>query len=112
MSDDFVKGFSVSSSVLGRIAKANTRSSEHTHILSGGDLRQMGVWDNFLRIKGFDVGHQDVYPALRTAEERKRALQLFWEERIDGWWHFNKDYRELGIATEEEVRTAWAEFIR
>lgn len=105
MSDKFI--VRVSPEVLGRVEKANTRTSEYTHILCGGDLHQLGIWEEFLLRNRIEVGNQDVYPAFKTAEVRKTAIRLLWEERVEGWWNLNKEVLRLEIATEDEIRTAF-----
>lgn len=99
-------GFSVEPGVLGRIARAGTKSEGYPHTLSGGDLSQMGKWDRFLRSQGMDVGNRDVYPAFRSIEDYKRALELLWQHRIEGWWNLERELVQSEICTNEEFRAA------
>lgn len=71
-----------------------------------GDLRQMSQQDDFLRVRGFDVGRINVYPAVKTEEEFKRALALIWSARCPGWWHYSSQYIQYGICTTEEFNRA------
>jgi hypothetical protein len=88
--------------VWGLMAHAVNKSSapEYGHSLNG-DLNQMGIQGEVLRAQGFDVRHNDVYPCLRTTEDFKRALQLFWDRETEGWWNYRERMIEYGICTEE-----------
>ncbi len=62
-----------------------------------GDLSQMATQKVFLVKNGFDVGQLDVYPALKTEEEYLRAIKLIFEHRIEGWWNYKDDCKEIKI---------------
>lgn len=70
-----------------------------------GDLSQMANQETFLRNAGFRVGRIDVYPGLYTEEDHKAALKMIWDNRVDGWWHYDKDYLKYGICTKEQFDT-------
>lgn len=96
--------FTVSSDVLDALKHAGKNDTKRTVIVGSGDLIQMGAQFRFLRDRGFDVGRQDVYPAVSSEEEKQRALLLMWEARVDGWW--NLGLIKAGICTEEEHQRA------
>ena len=93
--------FSVTPDVLGVLGMAGT-STGHEEIVGHGDLCQMAAQGRFLASRGFDVGHQDVYPALRTKEDADRAYRLFWEHKVDGWWNMSHEFLRRGICSEAE----------
>lgn len=74
--------------------------------LLDGDLCQMSTQEEFLRSHGFDVGRCNVYPAVRTEEEFKRALRAIWENKVAGWWHYKDKYGKYGICTAEKCDAA------
>jgi len=81
-----------------------TRRVRHTFYLSG-DLSQMSAQGRFLRGRGFSVEQNNVYPCV-TPEDKQAALQAIWDARCDGWWHYQREYVELGICTAEEFKEA------
>jgi len=60
---------------------------------------------DFLQQRGFEVGQSDVYPTLKE-KDVKAALQSIWTYRVEGWWHYEKKYIELGICTQEQYDKA------
>ena len=78
------------------------RNASYSFYLDG-DLSQMSNQKQFLVKNGFDVKQNDVYPCLKQ-EDVKSALELIWNNRVDGWWHYSKKYVEHNICTEEEFR--------
>lgn len=74
------------------------------YTLSGGDLATMARHATFLRENGFDIGFNNVYPALQTHDEKKRALQMLYDNWVPGWRCYHRDLVEYGICTEEEYR--------
>lgn len=79
----------------------NKRDAGHKYLLDG-DLEQMSMQKRFLQDNGFEVGQVNCYPALKTEEEFKKALLLFWEKRIKGWWNYEKSLIKYGVCTQEE----------
>ena len=71
-----------------------------------GDLNQMSIQKEFLRGQGFDLGQSDVYPIVRTEEDWKRALGLFWQYKVQGWWHYEAHYVKYNICTKQEFARA------
>jgi hypothetical protein len=71
-----------------------------------GDLNQMSIQKEFLRGQGFDLGQSDVYPIVRTEEDWKRALGLFWKYKVQGWWHYEAHYVKYSICSKEEFSRA------
>lgn len=94
----------VSSSVLDALKHAGKDDAAYPIIVGNGDLVQMGAQYRFLRDLGFAVGRRDVYPAVTSEDEKKRALQAMWAARVDGWW--NLGLVKAGICTQEEHRQA------
>ncbi len=84
-------------------AANNESNKSHTFFIDG-DLLQMSEQKRFLQSRGFNVQQNNVYPCLRQ-EDVERALKLIWENRVEGWWHYEEKYVELGICTKEEF---WA----
>ncbi len=81
-------------------ARNENANSDYTFFLDG-DLCQMSNQKDFLRKKGFSVDQRNVYPVLKE-EDVKKALELIWSTKTDGWWHYKGKYVELGICTAEE----------
>ena len=98
--------FEVDPGVLGLMssAVAGATAQGYTFTLEG-DLCQMSTQKQFLQGRGFDVGQDDVYPCLKP-EDKERALKMIWEGRVEGWWHYLKQYEKFNICTEEEFRVA------
>lgn len=71
-----------------------------------GDLNQMALQKDFLVGQGLDLGQSDVYPIVRTEEDWKRALGLFWRYKVQGWWHYEAHYVKYNICTKEEFARA------
>jgi hypothetical protein len=70
-----------------------------------GDLSQMSAQKRFLESQGVVLGQVDVYPALRTEKDFLAAVRLIWENRIDGWWHYEKEIVEnLKLCSKEDFR--------
>jgi len=86
----------------------DTRDEGFTFLLMG-DLRTMSEMEAFFRKNGFEVGHQNVYPALRE-QDIERALRLLWERKYVRWCpQFRSKLIELGICTDEQFVAAWNE---
>ena len=100
---------SVSRQVLWTLSGANSSTKGCSVIVGSGDLHQMGVQAAFLRAQGMTVGHVDVYPSVRTEEEKLQAMRLLWEYDVEGWW--NLDLVRAGICTDEEFHTRLKERI-
>ncbi len=92
----------ISSAALLSFQHANHADEDFTHTLSGGDLHQMGTQYDFLRARGFVVGFRDVYPALKTEEERTRAMKALYDNGVAGWWNMRYELVKAGICTEQE----------
>ncbi len=66
-----------------------------------GDLGQMGSQMNFLLGQGFDVQQRNVYPIIKECDVEK-ALKLIYENKIEGWWHYDYEYEKFGICSKEK----------
>jgi len=85
---------------------ASGRNDQGYSYYLNGDLCQMSAQERFLSRHGMVLGRRDVYPALKTEEDFKKALTLLWEHKVAGWWHYKKKMVEYGICTEDEYETA------
>ncbi len=77
--------------------KAN---STFTFFLNG-DLNQMSIQKRYLNQQGIDSQQTDVYPVIKEADVEK-ALKLFYENKVEGWWNYERDYVNRGICTQEQ----------
>ncbi len=97
--------FSFAPGTLDSLSHAGRYDAEYDFIVGDGDLSQLGQQYRFLADHGLDVGRRDVYPAVRTEADKKRAMQLFWQHKVAGWWHFLGEFESLGLCTKEEFMT-------
>ena len=88
-------------SALGEAGK-DTTDRDVEKLSLDGDLGQMGTMAARLRSAGFDVRNSDVYPVIQGADEIKRALQYFWDYRVDGWWNQERAFIKYDIATHHQ----------
>lgn len=68
-----------------------------------GDLSQMATQDLFLRRNGIKLNRSNVYYIIQEVDV-KLALTMIWENKIEGWWHYEEEYVEHGIITKEQFR--------
>lgn len=59
-----------------------------------GDLCQMSAQRSFLNNHGISTMQNNVYPCVRESDV-KNALTLIWDNRVEGWWHYEKNYVSL-----------------
>jgi hypothetical protein len=85
----------------GLLSSAGTSNPDIRHTLDG-DLEQMWTQERFLLEQGMKPERNDVYPGFRTKEEYERAIRLIWENRVMGWWRYEKDLVAAGICTQAE----------
>ena len=71
-----------------------------------GDLNSMSIQADVLRAQGFTIRFNDVYPVLETEDDFKRALQLFWDREVPGWWNYREKMIQYGICNDQN---SWAE---
>jgi hypothetical protein len=71
-----------------------------------GDVCLMSQQEEFLRQMGFEVGRINVYPAVKTEDEFRRALRLIWTAKAEGWWLYRDKLTTYGICTEPEFDRA------
>jgi 23S rRNA G2069 N7-methylase RlmK/C1962 C5-methylase RlmI len=69
-----------------------------------GDLCQMSNQRKFLLDNGFNIKMSNVYPTIESEEKFIEALKLIWQEKCDGWWHYNKEYIKYNICTIDEYK--------
>jgi hypothetical protein len=84
---------------------------EYKYLLNQGDLRQMANHEKFLRQRGFNLGHVDVFPALATEEEYVCALRAIYNSCIDGWWNYQDQCVRYGICTDDEFRNKFTKIM-
>lgn len=87
------------------LAKDCKAPEGYTFTLSG-DLNQMSEQRRHLRDLGFQVEQSGVYPIIQEKDKRM-ALTALYNNRIPGWWHYCKEYFELGICAKEEFKMAY-----
>ncbi|MDD5651231.1 MAG: hypothetical protein PHF86_12580 [Candidatus Nanoarchaeia archaeon] len=99
--------FSIAPGVVSLLSSAvsNERAPSEFKFYLSGDLSQMGIQDCFLRNAGFEVARSNVYPVLKEADVPK-ALQMIWEYKVEGWWHYKEKYVALQICTGEQFDVA------
>ena len=73
---------------------------DYTFYLTG-DLCQMSAQKRFLIDRGISVQQNNVYPCVRECD-KKKALQMIWDSKCEGYHHYDKEYVELGICTKDE----------
>jgi len=71
-----------------------------------GDLSQMSRIGRILSQAGFSIDYSDVYPGVKTKDEFKRALELLFKFKVEGWWNQRDALIENGVCTDEEYRRA------
>lgn len=65
-----------------------------------GDLNQMFAQLRYLSEYGFKLKRSGVYGIINN-EDIEKALRTLFLYSVDGWWHYEKEYIELGICTKE-----------
>ena len=83
-------------------AKKGESDKTYSFFLSG-DLSQMATQRTFLNEHGVTTKQNNVYPCLKECDV-EIALKLIWENRVDGYWHYEDRYIKHGICTKEEFR--------
>ena len=53
-----------------------------------GDLSQMGNQRSFLIKNGFVLMQTKVYTTVKDTD-KKKALTIFWINKVDGWWNYH-----------------------
>lgn len=82
------------------ISGCNDDTNKGYDFFMRGDLCQMSTQKQFLIAKGFDVKQNNVYPCIKK-HDVKMALQLIWQNKVEGWWHYEDKYVEFKICTKE-----------
>lgn len=90
---------------MGLLGSAGEEAPEEYGFSVSGDLNQMAEQKRFLLSHGFDIRQNDVYPSIKGSD-KKRALELIWNHRVAGWWHYDEKYYDLKICTKEEFDKA------
>jgi hypothetical protein len=97
--------FTISSGVAGLLNERDTHDAGYTFTFDG-DLCQMSSQKEFLLHRGFDVGQCGVYPAVKDKETFDKAITAIWEDRAEGYWHYEDKLVTLKACTHEEFRAA------
>jgi len=69
-----------------------------------GDLSQMGTQRRVLNRHGVETIQSDVYPCIKQ-EDIPRAMKIIWDNRVEGWWHYESEYVAHSICSKEEFKT-------
>ena len=80
------------------------KNEEFTFFLSG-DLSQMSTQRSALNLGGVETKQNNVYPCVREKDIPK-ALGIIWNNRVEGWWHYEDLYVKHSICTSEEFKTS------
>jgi len=84
------------------------RAPEEFNFLLSGDLNQMSIQRSHLVTIGLDVRQTDVYPAIKS-EDVPKAIRSIYENRVPGWWHYQKECLQYEICTEQEFKDHFKE---
>lgn len=76
------------------------------HYCFDGDLYLMSRQEELLRQMGVEVGRINVYPAVKTEDQFRHALQLIWTTKAEGWWLYRDKFAKYGICNEAEFDLA------
>jgi len=85
------------------LSDLDSRNAEYSFFLDG-DLCQMASQRSFLNNHGVITKQNNIYPCVKECD-REKALRLIWENRVEGWWHYEESYVKFNICTKEEFRT-------
>jgi hypothetical protein len=85
---------------------ANRSTPGYSIIVGSGDLNQMMEQKLFLDRGGFDARNWDVYPAVATDAEAKRALAAMWRAKVAGWWNMGHLFIQHGACAKQEFEEA------
>jgi hypothetical protein len=72
-----------------------------------GDLNQMVVQKRYLQTEcvGFVIIQESsFFPLIESESEYERALNCFWNDRVDGWWNYKDHLIKYLVCTEEEFK--------
>ena len=69
-----------------------------------GDMHQMSIQVFELSKLGIKITQIDMIPRIQP-EDVEKALNYFWLNKTDGWWHYEDLYIANNICTKEEF---WA----
>ena len=68
-------------------------------MLLKGDLNQMAIQKGILQ-RWLEVS--DTIPPRIDDSEDKDSIDIFWMNKVAGWWNYKDELIEYGICTEEE----------
>jgi hypothetical protein len=86
-------------------AKGDTKVDTGFSFYIRGDLHQMSIQKSFLSRYRVNIQQQGVYPAIKQIDVPK-VLELIYENRVYGWWHYKDEYVALKICTKDEFDKA------
>lgn len=95
--------FSIESDVVNLLCSAasNEKAASEFNFYCSGDLCQMSAQESALRSSGIEVQHSNVYPVIKESDVSK-ALKIFWDFKVEGWWHYKEKFIEHNICTKKE----------
>ena len=73
-----------------------------------GDLCQMSSQREALNSRGVQTKQNNVYPCVKECDKTK-ALTIIWENRVEGWWHYEDLYVKRNICTKDEFQISFNE---
>lgn len=91
--------FSISPGAGSCLVNLNSRLTKKAVMSLHGDLSQMGQQAEFLSQRGFDIQWSGGIPCLVNETDIKPALQGIWDCSIEGFWHYQEQFSQHGIAT-------------
>lgn len=82
-------------------AASDAKAASGFTFYCSGDLCQMSAQESALRSSGIEVQRSNVYPVIKE-EDVSKALKIFWDRKVEGWWHYKEDFVKHNICTAEE----------
>lgn len=81
----------ISTGVAALLANAHTPMTAKEAYFFEGDLCQMAKAAEVARQLGFEVGVAGGLPYVNSKEEHKKVVQYIIDNRIEGYWHYDKE---------------------
>lgn len=79
----------------------NNETNEEFTFFLDGDLSQMSSQKSVLNRNGIITKQNNVYPCLKEKDIPK-AMEIIWNSRVEGWWHYKELYVKHNICTAKE----------
>ncbi len=81
----------------------NNEKEELNSLTIRGDLYQMAEQTRALIHIGIRLKASNVYRIIHK-DDVVRALGYIWLYRVEGWWHYDKEYVKYNICTSEDFK--------